>query len=219
MRKWLQGLLLAFVIGVVALLLVNAAALMFPAGEHAVTLTIVIAGTVLLVSLRWGIWPFRRRDSGQKPELIQLHGPAEPERRRRIQLIVVVSLLGALLLTWALAAIAWTSYDDAESRSFVLRGLARTSAVVVSAAVLVMPPLRRGVQQSKYQAVLVVLLASGWLAGTVLLPSICRALADACYSIEQFVLAIPGWSLVPVAALLVRSVGAQAGVASWRSFE
>lgn len=220
MRSWPRGLLQAIAIAILALILINAAVLAFPASERAATLAIVIAGTVMLATLRWGLWPFhRRRAVAEQDGGTQLHEPSQPNNRRRLQLKIVAGLLVVLSFAWIVAALAWTSYEDAVSRLLVLRGLARTSAVVISAAILVMPPLRKGFRQSGYQLMLVVLLAFGWFAGTICLPWICDVLGNSCYDIEKFVLAIPGWSFVPVAALLLRSIGARLGIASWRSFD
>lgn len=220
MKNWLRGLLQAIAIGIAALILINASVLVFPASERAVTLAVVVAGTVLLATLRWGIWPSqRRRDAARQDESARLREPAEPEHRWRLQLKTVTGLLVALLLAWIVAALVWMSYEDAESRSFILRGLVRTGAVIVSVAVLAMPPFRKGFRQSGYQLALALLLALGWFAGTILLPSICNVLGGSRYDIEGFVLAIPGWSFVPVAALLLRSIGAHLGVSSWRSMD
>ncbi|MBL8269950.1 hypothetical protein [Steroidobacter sp.] len=220
MRHWLRRFLQLWAIAMAALIFINVVAIYFPAGERVITLVMVIAGTIVLATMRWGIWPFHQRiDAATREKLDEVPRSAKPDHRRRLQLGIVLALIVALLVAWALAAMVWIHYEDVASRSLILQKLAQATVVVVGAAVLVMPPFRAGFRRSGYQLTLAILLTIGWFAGTILLPSICNGLGGSCEDIETFVLAIPGWSFVPVAAMALRSVGARLGVVSWRSFD
>lgn len=220
MKSGFRRLLQAVAIGIAALIVINVSAFVFPASERAVTLIVVVAGTALLAALRWEIWPFQRQKAAaQQDNATPTRDLAEPEHTPRLRLKMVAGLLLVLLLMWIAAMLVWMSYEDAESRSFILQGLARATGVVVSLAILAMPPFQKGSSRASYQLALTILLALGWFAGSILLPSVCKVLWGSCYDIDEFVLAIPGWSFVPIAALLLRSIGARLGIMSWRTTE
>lgn len=191
-----------------------------PMSERAATVAVVLVGTGLLAALRWGTWPFRRSSNEKRHEGETSDGSAVPAGRcRRRQLRALTCVVVALCLTWAVAGSLWISYTDAESRSLLLHAIARFTAVLVSAGILATPPLRKGDGRVGYHVALVGMLGVGWFAGSILLPPICDALAGPCKEIGTVVFAVPGWSFVPVAALLLGSVGARLGIASWQMRE
>lgn len=199
--------LVAMVVGFSAIVVLRASSGLPEEQRQSIVVALVMLATCVLAIARFRSQSVKPTDAAPAvPDVRTTH--VNIEKRRFHAAWGGVTLL---LVAWCVALSLGHLYDDADSRLTILNGLSLFTALVATAALLLAPSASVSIKSLVALVAIVIV----WFAGTILLPYASSWLWGSSYGIERVVNAVPGRSFIPVAALLLRSIGHRIGLRMW----
>jgi hypothetical protein len=197
----------AMVVGLSAIVVLRLSAGLPDGQRRSIVVALVAIGTLVLAIVRFRARAVRPTDTvpaapNVQPTLVNV------EQRR---LYAAWGCIALLFVAWSAALVMGQAYHGPDSRLTILNGLSLFTSIVATAALLLTPSV--SISRGSLAAFVTILIL--WLAGSILLPHASSWLWGSSYGLERVVNAVPGRSLVPVAALLLRSMGHRIGLKMW----